>query len=166
MLVSYKGKIIVSIIILLLDGVLINMNDYFFNNLNIFYPMLTISLIPFLFDESQKEYYKLCFIIGIIYDLLYSNIFLYHALLFLMLGKINVKIMKYFKNNLFLYIILVILNIIIYDIIGFLLVSITSYQVVEFSDLIYKIKNSLLLNILSGFIYFFLGKKRYFKHKM
>lgn len=166
MLVSYKEKIIVSIIVLILDGIIVYYNDYYFNNLNIFYPMLTISLIPFLFDNNQKEYYKICFIIGIIYDLSYSNIFLYHGMLFLILGKIDLKIMKYFKNNLFLYIILIVMNIIIYDMIFFFLISITSYQVVIFSDLIYKIKNSLLLNILSGFIYFFLGKKTIFKHKM
>ena len=166
MLVSYKGKIIVSLIVLILDGIIVYYNNYYFNNLNIFYPMLTISLIPFLFDNNQKEYYKICFIIGIIYDLLYSNIFLYNGFLFLLLSKIDVKIMKYLKNNLFLYMMLVIINIIFYDTISFLLIKVTNYQIVTFSDLIYKIENSLLLNIMSSFVFFFLVKKKMGYHKM
>ena len=154
-----EKKWIISLIIIILDGAITYFIPSYFNKLNLFYPMLTISLIPFLFEGSIKDYYKICFIIGIIYDLLYSNIFLYNALLFLLLSKIDSKLMKYFKNSLFFYIILVIINIFLYDLICYLLVLITNYQVVTISDLIYKLKNSLLLNIMSSFVYFFLFKK-------
>ena len=168
MLVFYKERklVIISIAALILDGVFVYFIPSYFNNLNWCYPMLTISFLPFLYQKNLSKYYKWCFILGIIYDLLYSHLFLYHALFFLLLGKVNSKIMKYFANNLFLYIILVIINIMFYDIINFFLIMLTNYQIVTLSDLIYKIKNSMLVNILSGFIYFFLTRKQSNYHKM
>ena len=162
MLVFYREKkyLIISLVALLLDGILVYVIPYYFNNINIWYPMLTISLLPFLLYDDMKSYYKLCFFIGLLYDLLYSNIFLVHAFIFLLLGKVNSKIMKVLKNNLGLYIFLVILNIIIYDTFFFILMIITKYQVVSISDVIYKIKNSIILNILSSLIYYFLVRKR------
>lgn len=166
MLVSYKEKkyMIISFTVLIIDGLLTYFLPSYFNKLNIFYPMLTISLIPFLLDNNMKEYYRFCFFMGILYDLLYSNLFLYHALFFLFLSKVDSKIMKVIKNNLGLYLLLVIINILLYDTMFFLLIKFTNYQVVSFSDLVYKIKNSLLLNIMSSFIYYFIFKKGNIKH--
>ena len=126
--------------------------------------MLTISLLPFLYNNHPKEYYTLCFIMGIIYDLLYSNLFLLNAFLFLFLAKIDSKILKVVKNNLLLYLLLIILNIILYDSILFLLVYLTKDSIVTITDLIIKIEHSLLFNLLSGFVYYFLGKKQGFLH--
>ena len=168
MLVYYKEKkyIIISFIIILLDGLLVYYIPSYFHKLSLFYPMLTISLLPFLYHGNLKNYYKLCFLIGIIYDLLYSNIFLYNAFLFLIMGKIDSKILKFYQDSFFIYFFLVFINICFYDTITFLLVLITSYQSVTFNDLIYKIKNSLLLNILSVFVYYFLCRKKDSLHTM
>ena len=54
---------------------------------------------------------------------------------------------------------LTIINIIVYDTICFLLVFLTNYEIVTVSDLIYKIKHSLFLNILSVIVFWFLFKK-------
>lgn len=168
MLVYYKEKknLIISLLVIILDGILVYFIPSYFNKLSYFYPMLTVSLLPFLFRNNLKDYYKLCFIIGVIYDLLYSNIFLYNAFLFLLLGKIDSKILKYFSDSFVLYFFVVFVNIVLYDSITFLLVFITSYQSVSFNDLIYKIKSSLLLNMLSVFVYYFLCKKKIRKHTM
>ena len=168
MLVSYKRKnyLLVSVLIILIDGIISYFMDNYINHLNYFYPMLTISLIPFLFDNNYKEYYRLSFIIGIIYDLLYSNIFLFNAFLFLILSKIDSKIMNIWEDNFFLYCILVIINIIIYDTILFVLIYLTKYSSVYIYDLFYKISHSLLLNIMSVFVYYFYFKKRNLKHNM
>ncbi len=166
MFLCYKGRISISIIVLILDGIIVYYMPSFFNHLTLFYPMLTISLIPFLYYNSIPKYYKYCFILGIIYDLLYSNIFLFNALLFLLLGKIDIKVMRVLKNNLLIYTILVIMNIIIYDLICIILVVFTNYQEVTFVDFLYKIKSSLILNILSCFVYYFLSRRSIFLHKI
>ena len=157
----YKEKkyLIISLIILILDGILVNYIPSFFNRLNYFFPMLTISLIPFLYHDNKRKYYIYVLILGIIYDVLYTDIFLYNAIIFSFLGVIDLQIRKYYKDNIILFLFLIILNIILYDSILFSLVFITNYQSITISDLIYKIEHSLLLNIMSGFVFWFMFKK-------
>lgn len=152
----------IIILTIFLDGILVYYLPSYFNNLSLFYPMLTVTLISLLYHYCPlKKYYRMCFIVGIIYDLLYSNIFLYHALLFLLLAKINSKVYKVFKANLILKILLVIINIIIYDAIGFMIIKFSYYMTVDINDLFYKISHSLLLNIMLVFVdSFFFKKKR------
>ena len=166
MLWFYKEKkyLIISLLIVLLDGIIIYFVPSFFNKINYFYPMLTITLIPFIAKDKKRLW--LVILLGFIYDLLYTNIFLYNTLIFLLLGIINNKIINYFDSSIFLYIMLTVLNIIMYDSITFILVIITNYHDITINDLIYKIKHSLLLNIMSVFIYFFLFNKKHLKHKM
>ena len=129
--------------------------DYFFsyfslntfNNLSCFFPMFTLTLIIYLYNIiSHKKYFKTIFTIGLIYDLLFSYIFLFNALIFLMFGKIIKKIDKYIKCNLVINLLLLVLFIFIYDLILYFLVYISKYNVVTFLDFIYKFKNSLLIN--------------------
>lgn len=168
MLVFYKEKklLVISVIIILLDGLITYYIPCYYNQLSFFFPMLTISFIPFLFNGNLKKYYQLSFVIGIIYDLLYSNLFLFNAFCFLFLSKINIKLMKLFENSLLFYILLVILNIFLYDATCFLLVYLTNYQAVTLNDFFYKIEHSMLLNILSVFVYYFWLKKRIIPHKI
>lgn len=149
------------------DGIILYFMPSYLNNLNYFYPMLTITLIPVLsLKYTNQEYFKKCFIIGFLYDLYYSSIFLFHALIFLLLGKINVKIQKIVPNNCLFLLILVIINIVIYDSLCFILVLITNYQKLTINSLFYKISHSLLLNIFVFFVYYFLLKKRKVQHKI
>ena len=154
-----KKYLLTSLIVLLLDGVLIYFIPSFFHHLNYLYPMLTVSMIPFLYDDEEKKYYLIIFFLGIIYDLLYSNIFLYNAIIFSFLAIINQKIRKYFKDNLLLFMFLTVINILLYDSISFILITLTNYQEVSILDLIYKVKHSLVLNMLSVFVFWFMLKK-------
>lgn len=149
---------IIGFIIIILDGLLVYFIPSYFNELNYFYPMLSITYLVFLYGYS-KNYLKTSFILGFIYDLLYSNIFLYNSLIFLLLGKINKKIFNYFQINLFNKIIILLLNIIIYDTINFLIIYFSKYNNVIFNDLVYKVLHSLLLNILFIIILNFFFKK-------
>ena len=77
MLVYYKEKkieLIISILLVILDGIIVYYIPSYFNNISYLYPMLTISFIPFLIRKKKHNIY-LIIIIGLLYDLLYSNIF-------------------------------------------------------------------------------------------
>lgn len=162
MLASYKEKkyLIISVFIIILDGIITYFIPSYFNKLNYLYPMLTVSLIPYLYNFNTKDYYKFIFILGIIYDLFYSNIFFFNAFIFLILGIIDIKIFKVFNVNIIVHILLIILNIIIYDLILFILVYLTNYQCLTIIDYFYKIKNSLILNIIFGMIFYCIKFKK------
>lgn len=151
-------KIIISLLIIIIDGILVYYSPAYFNNISYLYPMLTITFLPFICFNNKRCYIYTIFL-GITYDLLYSNIYLYNVILFIFLTSIDQKVMKYFKNSLFSFIMMAVINIVIYDIISFLLVILTNYQVVGVSDLIYKISHSLIFNIMSVFVWWFIFKK-------
>ena len=161
MLVYYKEKkieLIISILLVILDGIIVYYIPSYFNNISYLYPMLTISFIPFLIRKKKHNIY-LIIIIGLLYDLLYSNIFLYNVFIFCLLAYINNLISHYFKDSLLLFVSLGIINIVIYDTITFILVMITSYQTITLNDLLYKIENSILLNFMSIIFFYFWLKK-------
>jgi len=139
---------IIILITIILDYLLIYLIPSFFNNLNLLYPMLTLTLIVFLYKKiPNKKYFKLIFIIGFIYDILFSYIFLFNSLVFLLFSKMLKKIDKHVRLNLIIDILLVIFFIFLYDLILFLLINISNYSISTLNDLFYKFKNSLVLNI-------------------
>ncbi len=154
-----RKLLLISFIVIILDGIIIYFVPSYLSKINYLYPMLTISFIPFISLIKKNSMYKLIIIIGSIYDVLYSNIFLYNVILFTVLVIIDKEITKYFKKNVFLFILLAILNIIIYDFICFMLIILTKYNIVNINDLLYKISNSIILNSLSVFVFWFLLKK-------
>lgn len=156
---------LVTILTIILDGYITYIYPSYFNNITYLYPMLTLSLIVSI-SSNKDAYLKYSLIIGFIYDLLYSTIFLYNTLIFLMLAKINKKILNSIRESFIIRIILLILNIIIYDSISFLIVYLTKYNDVTFLSLFYKISHSLILNILSLFVISFILKKYRINHKL
>lgn len=149
---------ILGIIIILLDGLIIYSFPGYFNNLNYFYPMLTLTYCVFL--VGNKIPFRTIFILGFIYDLFYSSIFLYNALLFFSLAKIDKFLLNYLPNNLFNKIIILIINIVLYDLMGYFIVAFTKYNIVSLNDLFYKISHSLLLNIIFLIILYIIKLKR------
>ena len=138
---------IIIIITIILDYLLSYFIPSYFNNLTLFYPMLTLTLVIFLHNKTSN-YLKTIFIIGFIYDLLFSYIFFFNSLIFLLFGKLVKKIDKLIRTNYLVNILLVIVCIFLYDLILFMLVKLSNYNVVTLSDLVYKFKNSIILNVL------------------
>ena len=75
--------IIILICSFFLDGILSNFLPYMVGDLSIFTPMLTIvSLIvvyPF-FIKKERYYFISCFVLGICYDFMYTNLLFYTGL--------------------------------------------------------------------------------------
>ena len=121
----------------------------FFNNLNYFYPMFTLTYLVFIYNKIKiKKYLKIVIISSIIYDLLFSYLFLFHTILFYIYYKIINKINKYIEINIILKLIILILFIFIYDGILFLLIYISKYNIVNFNNLIFKFSHSIIINIM------------------
>ena len=85
---------------LILDGILTNYLPFLPNNLSLFTPLLTITslvlIYPF-YRKQEKNYYITLFITGIIYDLFYTNLLFFHAVIFLILGVIIKWIYKNYE---------------------------------------------------------------------
>ena len=160
-------SLIIIVISIILDGVLTNFLPYI--DLSIFTPLLTLVSIfmiyPF-FKKKEIKYLIIVFIIGIIYDLLYTNLLFFNAVLFLEIGLITIYIYKNYEITALRLILYIIIIISLYEFSTGIILLIFNVVPVTFYKIIYKIINSLLLNIIySELIYLLITKipKKYKK---
>ena len=146
-------SLIIVLISIILDGVLTNFLPYLYTNLSIFTPLLTLVSIfmiyPF-FKKKEKNYFIIIFVIGIIYDLLYTNMLFFNGVLFILIGLLIKYIYKTYEITpvrLILYIAIIISS---YESLTGIILLIYNVVPVTFYKVFYKIINSLLLNIIYG----------------
>ena len=154
-------SLIIIIVSLLLDGILSNFLPYLYTNLSIFTPLFTLVSIfmiyPF-FKKKEKTYFILIFIVGIIYDLLYTNLLFFNGVLFITIGLLIKYIYKTYEITplrLILYIIILITS---YEFLTSLVLLIYNVVEVTFYKVFYKIINSLVLNIIYSEIIYLIIK--------
>ena len=139
---------IILICVILIDYLISYFVPLYFNNLNYFVPMLTLTFLVFIFKKvNTKNYFKIIIVAGLLYDLLFSYLFLFHTLVFFLFRKILIKVDKLIRYNYLVSILMLIIFIFLYDLILFGLVYISEVNVVYLNDLIYKFTHSLALNL-------------------
>lgn len=154
--------IIILLISFYLEGVVSNIL-----NISFLIPSFTvISLMiiyPYLYN-LKKDYYKICFIIGLLYDIAYTDTIFLNAFIFLLIGFIISKVNNIVTNNIFNMIPLSILVIILYRTITYTILLFTNYSILSINDLFNSIINSLLLNIIYGILLYkiadIIGKRK------
>ena len=143
--------LIIITLSLILDGILSNIFPYTVNNLSLFTPLLTLISIyliyPF-YKKKENKYILTIFLTGIIYDLLYTNLIFYNAIIFTIIGIISKYIYKHYEINYLNIIIQIILIVTIYELLNALIIIIFNLVPMSISRLFYKITHSLLLNII------------------
>lgn len=155
------------IISLFLDLNLSNIIDTSYQNINYIFPCLLISslTISYLLTKNKKIVIISSLIIGLLYDLLYSDIFLINtSFITLYLLFINM----FYKQNKPTYlnvILLSTLSVIIYDIYIFLILILLKYSNFKFIFLTYKLKNTIFLNFIYILLSIFILKSRIFSIK-
>lgn len=160
--------IIILIVSIISDGVLTNFLPYLVNDLSIFTPLLTVVSIFVIYPLNRKKetkFFILIFIVGIIYDLLYTNLLFLNGLLFVLITLISKIIYKNFETSYFKLILYTIIIIVIYETTyaGILLI----YKIVPitFYKLIYKISHTLILNVIYTEILYLIINKLPKKYK-
>ena len=144
---------IILLISIVLDGILSNFLPYLVNDLSLFTPMLTVieifMIYPF-FRKKEKNYFITIFIVGMIYDLLYTNLVFFNGVLFLIIGFISLEIYKNFEISYLKLIIYLILIISAYEILTGIILLVFNMVPVTLYKVLYKITHSLILNIIYG----------------
>ena len=153
------ASIIILIISFILDGVLTNFLPFGVENISLFTPLLTIVALVVIYNffyHEEKKYYILSFIVGILYDLFYTNLLFLDGLLFLLIAFVITKIYKLVGFNYMWIALDILISIIIYEcsfalvIVIFNLIPMTIYR------LLYKISHSIILNIIYGELLYFI----------
>lgn len=156
---------IVIIISFVLEGILskyIPTNSLLFELL---FTLISLIIIYPYFHNNENKYFGLCFFTGLLYDIVYTNTFLFNAVVFLIIGFIIKKINNVISNNSINVAIMSLIIIIIYRIIIYFILCLISYLNFNIKDLLYSIASSLVLNIIySAILYLitdYISKKKH-----
>lgn len=114
---------------------IINPNSYF---------LPLFSLVSLIFLKKDKNYYIKCFFIGVLYDLVFTNLFIINGIIYLFIGLIIKKIKNFNINNIIIGIIIIIL----YQLILFILFNISKYQIYSLEEFIYILPRYFIINII------------------
>jgi len=164
-------KYFILILSFLLDGILTNFLGFMPGNLTLFTPMLTITSLVLIYpyyEQNNKQYLITIFILGVLYDLFYTNLFLASGLIFLVLGFLIKVLYKQFSMNWFKVIIYTVLTILIYELSIVLFILLFNLVPMNIERVIYKLSHSLLLNIIYAEIFYLLLRlsKRYMQRTL
>ncbi len=154
-------SIIILIVSLLLDGILSNYLPFLVNDLSLFTPLLTLVSIfliyPF-FKKKETLYFVIVFFLGMIYDLFYTNLLFFNAVLFLCMALITMYIYKNLEVNALKLLIYLIIIIASYESLTGLILFIYNIVPVTIQKVLYKITHSLILNIIYGELLYWIIK--------
>lgn len=148
-----KTLIIISSFIL--DIILSNVLPFMKGDLSIFTSLfvpITIYLIYPFYKNQKLKYYIESFIIGIIYDLIFTNLLFFDGVIFLIISLVSVKIYKNFIVDKYKNIMYVFLIIILYEFLVASIFLIFNLVPICFYDFVYKISHTLLINVVYGFL--------------
>lgn len=148
-------KILIIISSFILDIILSNVLPFMKGDLSIFTSLfvpITIYLIYPFYKNQKLKYYIESFIIGIIYDLIFTNLLFFDGVIFLIISLVSVKIYKNFivdkcKNIMYVFLIIILYEFLVASI--FLIFNLVP---ISFYDFIYKISHTLLINVVYGFL--------------
>lgn len=138
-----------------------------YQNISYLFPLILLSSLPisYFLIKSKKVFFIIVIILGIIYDLLYSDVALLN-LYYFCFYSLFLYIFYNNKDKTYFNIILIsIFGVIFYDFYLFLILNLIDYSVLKIDYLWYKIYHSLILNIIYILLSIFILRSRIFGYK-
>lgn len=126
-----------------------------------FLPLFTLvsTLVCFSCFSSSKNYFIFCFVVGVIYDVVYTDTIFFHAVIYVFIAYLFQKMIAWFWATWTHFVFSIITSIFIYRILTYIILLCIGYIHFDFLYFIQVIVGSLILNIIYGIIlYFFLQK--------
>ena len=152
-------KLLICTFSTFLDVLLLNIFKFDINNISFFYPMFTIASITYIScfynNASRKNYYFIVLLSAILYDTFAVGNLLITVFSFLFIAFVNIKMRKNFHNNL-LNLIIRLLN----DFIFLSLLVVIGYKSFNIYEVLYKVYNSIFINLLYVIIMFYVLKTK------
>ncbi len=154
-------------ITIFLDILLSSFISSAYQNINILFPLIFVSTIPIIYQiiKNKKVFFILIIMIGIIYDTLFSDIFLVNSYYFILYSLFVNRFYKKHYPSVLNIILISIIGIILYDTFIFFVLILSNYSHFAINDLYYKIIRSILINFLYVCISIIILKSRIFGHK-
>ena len=158
--------IIIHVIIsFLLDGLLSNHIDTNIINPSYFLTIYTLVSLTIIYNyfENDKKYLYILIIVGILFDIVYTNTLLLNVFIFLVIYLFIKSINYYIPNNLFTINIKSLIAITIYHILTYILLLMANYYHYSLKFLGIILSRSIIMTIIYTSISYLIFKKIFFK---
>ena len=136
--------------------------EYFFNILfhgSIFTGLIVFSSMVLLepyFKKNKDKYFVFCFLLGLVYDIVYTGTYFMNAGIFLIIGCIVIYIDSVTPNNLFVSILELLFLIVLYRFLCFLFLFLNGVIGFDLFLFFRSIYSSIILNIIYGVCLYFI----------
>lgn len=154
--------ICVSMLLESITSNLIPLNSFF----TPLFSLVSLVLIYPYFANNDTNYLKTCAIVGVIYDLVFTNTLFFNLLIFIIIGLVIKFINIVLSNNFINVMIITMISIITYLIITYLILTLIGYKTFNLQYLVSTMSRSSLANILYSFIFYLITDKISKKHKI
>lgn len=127
-----------------------------------FYCLFVICTLVFIypfFHHREANYLIYSFAVGLLYDVIFTNTFLFNAILFVILGYIIIKLNIYLINNIYSTIFMALFIIFIYLLTSYIMVSLVTEVDFIILRLLKKMYDSTLMNLLYSGVAFVIIEK-------
>lgn len=114
------------------------------------FSLISLIIIYPYFHKEENSYLIFSFLLGLLYDIVYTDTIFLNTFIFLLIAFIIKLINEYISNNMFNVSIMTLLIVIIYRIITYFVLVIINYLTYNFHDLLVCIYSSLILNVFYG----------------
>lgn len=158
-------SIIYLIISFLLDNFMSNIFPSTLSDVSYFttiYIIISFAVIYPYFD-SEKKYYILLFVFGLLFDILYTGTFILNIVIFFVVSIIIKLLNNIFPENVFTTNVISVISVSFYHIISFIILSLVSNVGYDFMLLINIILGSLIMTVIYTTISYFVMKFVYHK---
>ena len=128
-----------------------------------------IMIYPYL-RKYDNPIYKICFVTGLCYDIVYTNTVFLHIISFSLIAYILFFLYRFFEYKYLNMILMIIISIILYRLVGFFLVLVIGEVAFSIPMLLHGVFGSLLINCIYGSILYIIlnylkkSGKIYFYH--
>lgn len=149
---------VVIIFSFLLDGIFsmfVGIDSYF----NSVFSLMSLIIVYPYFNKKNNSYFKLCFLVGLFYDLVYTDTIVFNAFIFLLLGLIIVKLNEILGNNPVNNSLMAIIIIIVFRLVTYFFLILTENIAISKSLLFESIYTSLVSNIIYIILIFIITDK-------
>ena len=118
-----------------------------------------IFLYPY-FKNNKNKYLLICFFIGLIYDIFYTNFYVLNPLLFFIIGIWIYYILHNHKINILTIIISGLFAFSLYNLLLFLIFNFFNYVLYTILDLSFILRHLIIINMIYLLILYFIFKRK------
>ena len=137
--------------------------DLIINNIikrnSLLLPLFSLMTIIFIDKKDKHKYLFKVTIIGLIYDIFYSNFYILNGIIFFLLGLVTYYFYKKIKPSVIINLVYGLFLILSYQLLLFIVYNITRYRIININELLFIIYHYIIINIVYVLVMSFIRKR-------